>query len=1071
MADEEKTISPAQFFNNWANKIEHLTDKLGQSPNRRQILKKLSISNDQFKKLLKILKEDYQLIKKSDQPWADFFRQVSLFFAEDNEIENAQIKLDSEQPTKGQLEELLAEKEAFESKQAEIKEKIKSRLQEKLNLDKTEVDRYLQRLVYLQKMEIGAKDPDIDISSHEAEDLAINSLASADIETLTQKTQLIERISAELPKDYRTDIPTSTTIANHVLKQEAEIIKNQAKSAGIPEISYPTVLRLSTFVPSPKEKKDKQEVTKKVEKFVNLMSQLGVKEEESETILNQISQTRKELLGQETTVEKVKRQLIENQLPPKKAEKTARQAVKTKKKKIQKKIKEISPELEPETKTKITTAALTDNYEEVKKAVKKIKDLPKTDQKDLAEGVIESNAFIAARETIAHQLKNPPQKIAATVPESFQEKLDQHPQVTEQIAGLIVTRASQGVAKENILPSIIVPTAIAVNNQKMPVEEGEEEALKQTFSGLTNTTLKMVALSEEEYYQSSALNDLEEQISTYLGNKISIREPDGTIKYFDLSGKVNRKAVKLMADFWVRKPTKTSQEFLNLKIEKDEAPLSTTLEKLPSGDPTEILANLNADENPSAAAAVAAQLAQTPPDQLQENISAWQEFTTHLKEIGQEDLIVKNKLLATMQTWYGEKGVAEQVYQTQLYQTYQGIRQVFSPFTNFVSGKIQPQIKKLLGNTALGKGIKTLWDKGKSFLKEKIFDPIKNWALKQVGEKIAKEGIKIAAKEGVKAALAAAGTTVSFGVTAAIWVGEKILKAGYSLFKKGLKAVGLDKAVDKFNQLTSFGLAPKLDKAVDKVLFFLPAFAKDFVKFFNRVFEGIVEVSIINTLIVPAIAGVFIVLFFLQLFVQGPVNLTMAPPLMERGGRGVPEPGPGGDIAVLDVDVDLSQCENYSGNVKDACIATIVLQACFPEGINSTNVGANGSNVETCLKNNSDLTSGTISHMVNEINASATAYTYLQCVGYKRAVESQLPYGVGDAKDYTSACNAVSKSQIKPGDNAVWTSGSFGHIAIVIDPLPNDPNSVLVAQAWGGKGNINFKKAIIASISQFIRCN
>ncbi len=873
MAEEEKKLTPADFFHTWAVKLDDFEEKKGRPPSKKEVVKELKITNQQLKNLLDFFQTKYGIEKKPKQSWSEFFHQVSQFFIEDNQIENEEFKLDSQQPTKDQLQNLIAEKEALEEKKQQIADQVKQKIENQLGVSQTEADRLIKRLIYLKQIE--TVDPETSLL--EAETQVFNKLAEAVsqpeiLENFVLQSKAAEEITAQLPKNLRKDILVSTSIASRIITKQTNKVDSMAKKAQV-KLSARARSRLAALsIVIPQTREPKPQKSPEKENFEEIMHQLGVETEQADTILNQLAHQRDILLSQIPAEKKIEKKLAENGIDSKEAQKLAEKAITAKRKLIEEKINKYLPEADDEIKAKVTAHGLSDEYEQITTL---------TEKKEFVEEVALSNDYLAAKETVAHRIRNLSPKVAPTIPESFQKKLAKHPQVVDQIAGLVVTRASQDVPKQKITPTIIGPTSISFGARGVTIDQGEEEAVEQIITGLADTTLKMVSLSEKQYYETSILTDLEKELETYLGKKIIIRRPDGSIKSFDLSNKVNSKAIKLMTDFWIRKPSETSLDFMSLKSE-EETPLIVSLEKLPAGDAEEVLAQFNAEQDPVMAAAVAAQLTETPPDQLVDQIEIWQEFTRNLEETGQAEILQKNKLLSMFESLYGKQGVAEQVYQTRLYRIYHNFKQVFSPITQPITRLMKSKLFRKLGQTAIGKGLKTVWNQGKSFLKEKIFEPVKQWVMKKIGEQIAKEGIKLAVKEGVKAAAAVAGATVSFGITAAIWVGEKILKAGYSLFKKGVKAIGLDKAVDKFNQLTSFGLAPKLDKAVDKVFFLLPAAFRDGVKFFNRVFEGVAEISIISSLIIPVIIAVFIVLFFVNLFPLAQTNQTMAPSVIDK---------------------------------------------------------------------------------------------------------------------------------------------------------------------------------------------
>ena len=106
------------------------------------------------------------------------------------------------------------------------------------------------------------------------------------------------------------------------------------------------------------------------------------------------------------------------------------------------------------------------------------------------------------------------------------------------------------------------------------------------------------------------------------------------------------------------------------------------------------------------------------------------------------------------------------------------------------------------------------------------------------------------------------------------------------------------------------------------------------------------------------------------------------------------------------------------------------------------------------------ISSGVPSATYTRLSASAEGYTYLQCVGFARAVEE----GTGgtlegrDAKDYCTGSvpsgyqRITNVGQAKIGDLLVLTGGAWGHIIVVID---RGGSWIQVAEAnWTLSGSI-----------------
>jgi len=1142
---------------------------------KKTVLSKTGFEKDDLNKIELYLENFFGLQPKEDETYAEFLERVTNYLHY-NFPEECEAITESTVPLN--LKELVEEFEAHQEYLNEIKTAAKIDVLEKYS-SPSEVSRFIVQILENIKGEIKET---ADLSEEDEDEVILARLKGdyqAYEETLRQanlSTEEIERlgreidsqisemkvvteITAELPKDLRIPLSLTTVLTQNlaeenlplttkILEQQTEKAKSLTEEIGInlPPTSALNIGVTATIAPNVSSPESK-ELAEKVDEFTELLESLGAQPPEIKTVLNTLAQNRQALFNQESAVKEVATQLRENNFPPQKAESISSQAIAEKKKAIEEKVAEIIPDCDQETKAELTAVCLVDDYQKIDQITDRIPEISPEIRTDLKESLTYSNQFIAAREIIANQITLP----NPTVPDSFHEKLNRHPQVIDQIAGLIANQISQGVKDKNqITTAINAPTALSFHIHGITIEEGqgEEEAVNQIVNGLSDSTLELVAQGEEKFFENSVLNQLEKEISTYLGTKVVLQRPDGSFKYLDMTNKVNQKVSRLLAEYWVQKPTKTSQRFLSLTGEEGETAIENSLKKIPSGLPLNIMQQVNADQDPRAAAAAAAQLALMPPDQLESQISTWQkffdqiapaqeimvikdfelfnlvpnlekkenaavwqgfsrhfqelieveevtdrhlhelipalknpetfsqwkDFVNYFKSTDRSNILAKDNLTSSLRTIFGKNGVAEQVYNSHLYRVAHNLKDVFSPATNFFKNKLF----KKLGQTAIGKGVKTLWNKGKSFVQEKIFEPIGKWVFEKIGQQVLEKGTEFAVGEGATAAIATFLGVPTAGVSVALWVGWEALKAGYSLIKRGLKAVGIDpvKMSERFAEsISALGITPKISRLIEKVGI-LPDIVKDILRFTVNVFGSLTEDIGLGIAIAPIIVGIFIVLFAFKLQ-KNMINRTKTPPITEYGGEGVPYPG--GEINVTDVDVDPSQCDSYSGSIKNVCIATAYLQACFPSGINSGNMGLNGENVNQCLQKNTELPQSVINHMVSEIKISAGSYTYLQCVGYKRAMEPALPGGVGDAKNYVGHCEHVySEGQvndeldkIKAGDNAVWVSGAFGHIAIIIDPLPSDSEHVLTAQAWGGKGNVNFTTTSIASITEIIRCN
>jgi len=111
------------------------------------------------------------------------------------------------------------------------------------------------------------------------------------------------------------------------------------------------------------------------------------------------------------------------------------------------------------------------------------------------------------------------------------------------------------------------------------------------------------------------------------------------------------------------------------------------------------------------------------------------------------------------------------------------------------------------------------------------------------------------------------------------------------------------------------------------------------------------------------------------------------------------------------------------------------------------------------------------------LKLSADGYTYLQCVGFARAVEEGTggPLEGRDAKQYCAGSvpngyqRITNGNQAKIGDLLVLTSGAWGHIMVVTD---KGGSWFQVAEAnWGTWGSIGNRMADPSSIDCVLRRN
>ncbi len=407
------------------------------------------------------------------------------------------------------------------------------------------------------------------------------------------------------------------------------------------------------------------------------------------------------------------------------------------------------------------------------------------------------------------------------------------------------------------------------------------------------------------------------------------------------------------------------------------------------------------------------------PSELNQEISRLSQMQSYLRTTTERGPIIDSYSL--------QLDAAQTVINHPLYKT-------VSPLVRIGKSKI---INKL-GQTAVGQGIKTGLNKAGSWM----------------AQQAAKAGIKLAGEGAVSGTIAAA-----LGIEL-LKIGAKKLFGGVKKFFKGIgSAVG-----GFFGDIFSSSKA----EATRQKAGILETLQKG---------GPLVGAAITSLLTIPSALNIgpiiitsFIIFFgfmLLGFFPQHLMTQSRRRPPLGRGGEGVAQ----GELGIDTIEVDLSTCDIPDANAKKGCTLTQAFNQCFSEGkITSSNTHL----VEDCIRKTEALmtilSESEIRHIVDSISYSANTYSVLQCVGFKRAVEPGLP-GCGDAKDFINAgCNRCrSVDTIQPGVNAVFTGGTFGHIAIVVKTDPEN-GLITVSQAWGGSGRVNFTQIPAASVAEFIDC-
>jgi hypothetical protein len=367
-----------------------------------------------------------------------------------------------------------------------------------------------------------------------------------------------------------------------------------------------------------------------------------------------------------------------------------------------------------------------------------------------------------------------------------------------------------------------------------------------------------------------------------------------------------------------------------------------------------------------------------------------------------------------------------------------------SPLINMGKSKLVNR----LGQTAIGQGLKTGINKAGSWL----------------AQKIGIAGIELAGEGAAGGTIAAALGVPTGGSSLLIWGGIELLKKGGKAiiggFKKFFKGVS-----GFFKDIISSGKA-EATRQKGGILETLQKGAPAVGAAINSLLALTTSFNV-----GPIIVTSFIIFFGVMLLGFFPQHLMTQsrrrPPLGRGDEQGVSQE----ELNIDSISVDLDSCDIPSDNARNACTLSKSFNQCFSEGKITEN---NSHLVEECIRKTEALmtilSESQIRHIVDSISYSANTYNVLQCVGFKRAVEPGLP-GCGDAKHFVnSGCGRCRPANpIGPGVNAVFTGGSFGHIAIVLE-ADEENGLVTLAQAWGGSGRVNFTQVPIASVDEFIDC-
>jgi hypothetical protein len=204
--------------------------------------------------------------------------------------------------------------------------------------------------------------------------------------------------------------------------------------------------------------------------------------------------------------------------------------------------------------------------------------------------------------------------------------------------------------------------------------------------------------------------------------------------------------------------------------------------------------------------------------------------------------------------------------------------------------------------------------------------------------------------------------------------------------------------------------------------------------------------------------------------VLAPLNEGMGADGTSPPGGTVPPPGLGGDTGG-------TSCTHVACRVQNA------LAQCSVRAWTSSSDAI----VRGCMNN-----AGISPTMINIMSSSANYYTYLQCVGFKVAVEPSFAGG-WDAHNYTNeailaqiGCYGVDPSEARVGDNVAWGVGAScgggncstnisccGHVGILTEDLGSGDGGInwfLYTSANGGNGTISTSRLDVNTVGKVFRC-
>jgi len=689
-------------------------------------------------------------------------------------------------------------------------------------------------------------------------------------------------------------------------------------------------------------------------------------------------------------------------------------------------------------------------------------------------GLAETNRYSTAVAAIAQKLTAPPPVIEGQLPKTVQNlPPETRARIAQKIAPILVGHAHQLTQDPETAPRVIAPLiAIVFEDEDITLpEEGRFLIPKLIIpvASAPETGPSPIEVVAREFSPEELVKQGKEEIKTIVASHF--------VKLgLDPNDKTTAPVIEVVAQDLATPPSLLAKSLASVAPPK-EPTISETSASLPER-PINLFHLILPDPKTNPLASLYAQsvVSQIPPSELNQRMSLWSSFGQHHPE-----MITQDPLLFYFDRLYRseEGGVGYQVIRQPFYTLKSLGRPIVQPLINLGKKKIFQK----LAQTALGKAVKKGAEK----------------AAMAVAKKLALEVGKQVAVKGGGAAIAAALGIPTGGVSLVIWlvleIGSRILSKLKTLFKK------LSSLLD----VVSFGLTTEIRNWIRENIGELPAKLFDLVKLPATFLGGLITASLgitVSSFLVPAFVIVFASLFFFN-YQSNRYVATLRPPLGGKDfGMGITEEGLTTEIGpIMPFEADLSYCEDIDQPAaKLACFLTVIISDNNCLTINGAITDDNSSQIESCLLASEDLKQIISEDRIKQIAAalarSANDYKTLQCVGFKAAVEPNLPplgdaYNYADTKKVSRYCNVVSSPDspnldgIRTGDNAVWGAtrnchsgdtcanniACCGHIGIVIGLREiNKEKRAIVSQAWGGSGIVNFREYTAASAT-YIRCH